>query len=126
MDPMQEIFTKTAVGLATEMFKEALKTVKTVGGHLIAKDIIGTAAQRYAESAERRHNSIRIFGMSRPVPLEQIYTKVNVLTKIARHEHTTVSDLTQEINLAQRRFGRILSTKPGRLIPLSQGAPYDV
>lgn len=110
---MEELIGKVAVALATEIFKDALSAVKNVRGTLLAKDFAGIAAQQYTESAERRHNAMRIFGMSRPIPLDRIYTKVNMLAKIQRNDYTTLADLTQEISISQRRFGRILGTRPG-------------
>jgi energy-coupling factor transporter ATP-binding protein EcfA2 len=110
---MEEFIGKVAIALATEIFKDALSAVKNARGILLAKDFAGTAAVKYTESAERRHNAMRIFGMSRPIPLNRIYTKVNMLAKIQRNDYTTLSDLTQEISISQRRFGRILSTRPG-------------
>ena len=110
---MEELIGKVAVALATEIFKDALSAVKNVRGTLLAKDFAGIAAQQYTEFAERRHNAMRIFGMSRPIPLDRIYTKVNMLAKIQRNDYTTLADLTQEISISQRRFGRILGTRPG-------------
>ena len=106
---MEELIGKVAVALATEIFKDALSAVKNVRGTLLAKDFAGIAAQQYTEFAERRHNAMRIFGMSRPIPLDRIYTKVNMLAKIQRNDYTTLADLTQEISISQRRFGRFLA-----------------
>jgi hypothetical protein len=60
---MDELFGKVAVSLTTEIFKEALISVQHLGNRLRAHDFAGVAARKYAESVERRYNSMRIFGI---------------------------------------------------------------
>jgi len=110
---MDELFGKIAVSLTTEIFKDAFISAQNLGNSLRAHDFAGVAARKYSDSVERRYNSMRIFGMSRPVPLNRIYTKVNMLAKIERNEYSTLAELTQELSISQRRFGRILQTRPG-------------
>src|SRR5690242_11753741 len=110
---MDELQSRLAVNLITEAFKEAVKAIQSIGGALLPTDLLGTSAQRYADSTQRRYSTVKIVGMQRPVPLEQIYTRVNVLEKILQNEHLSTIDLTEEMDIVQRRFGRITDTKPG-------------
>ena len=90
---MNELEARLAVNVVTEIFKETVK-----GAHALFKkfydeardrDILGLAAQRYADSVERRYNSMKILGMRQAIPLERIYTKVNLLEKIDRFQYNT-------------------------------------
>jgi predicted NACHT family NTPase len=114
---MEDIQSKIAVGLITEIFKEVIKGVHTLASSLTEKgrnlDILGSAAQQYAERTRKRYNSMKIFGMSRPIPLDKIYTKVNMLEKIRRSQRATVHELVELSDIHQRIFGKKQDTKPG-------------
>lgn len=43
------------------------------------EDPFGQEAQQYTESVERRYNMMKIIGMSGPVPIRNIFVRVNIL-----------------------------------------------
>jgi len=101
----------------TELLKEALRglefATKRAFRGLKDADVLSVAAKRYFEGVERRHNSMRIFGMSKPIPLTRIYTRVNILERLSRTEHYNIDDLKTFSDLLQRRLGPTLPVKPG-------------
>src|SRR5690242_17381394 len=96
---MDDFQSKIAAGMVVELFKEAIKGAQhlsnLIGGKLKVSDPLGTAARLYIDSCERRHNSIRIFGMSRSIPLDRVYTSVRVLSQVQKTEFRSLDNLFQ-------------------------------
>ncbi|MFC1715274.1 NACHT domain-containing protein [Candidatus Poribacteria bacterium] len=80
-------------------------TVKWLQGKVKERDPLGVAARRYAEAVEKRYNAIRVFGMSRPIPLRKLYIWVRVLEKITAEQWKTVEDLEKAFDRDIRGFG---------------------
>ena len=112
----EDVAAKIAVNLITEIFKEAVKGVKElaalVNERTKGRDFLGCVAKDYQKRLIRRYNVMRIFGMTKPVPLESIYTRVNILERITATRRDSVEQLT-ELLQRQRRFGQIQASKPG-------------
>jgi len=116
-DPSADIAAKVAANLITEAFKSSFKSLKEAEDWLVRlnkkRDFFGFAARRYAHKVESRYNSMRIFGMNNPVPLRNIYTRVNVLNKITSSHRTTVEDLERFFDLDRRGFGQVRENDEG-------------
>lgn len=74
---------------------------------------LDAAAKKYTNRLESYYNSIRIFGMSAPVPLRDIFVRVNVLDKLNSLCSVTVKELEGIFDRDKRGFGHIKKTKPG-------------
>src|SRR4051794_1127357 len=111
IEPNSEIVSKVAVDLVTSVFKSSLGRLKEAQDWLNNKntqfDPLGSAARKYAERIEERYNSMRIFGMDKPVPLRSIYTRVNILEKITSRHRATVRELELFFDRDFKNFGRI-------------------
>jgi hypothetical protein len=115
-----DITAKVAVSLITEAFKATLATLEEaedwVKRQNKKRDIFGLAARKYAAKVESLYNSMRIFGMSNPVELRSIYTRVNVLSKLTASHRVTVEALERHFNRDRSGFGRIQSSTDGTAI----------
>ena len=80
------------------------------------KDILGTASKQYKQKLEERYNMIRIFGMERPIPLRNIYVRVNILEKITERLRLSIKTLEKQFDLDKRGFGKVRLTRPGTKI----------
>lgn len=85
-DPLVEMGSKFAVGVAVETFKECLKGIRGVAGWIKSKskeyDPLDRAAKSYVEGFEERYNCIRVFGMNKSIPLTDIYIRANILENL--------------------------------------------
>lgn len=95
------------------IFKEAAKA----GQWLIEKnkelDYTGAAARRYAAHLEERYNTVRVFGMDKPLPLREIFVRVNVLEKITARQRISIDDLRSQFESNRRSFGTAIKTMDG-------------
>lgn len=107
-DPTADVAAKVAVSIITEVFKSALHGVKDTKDWLDVqnkkRDIFGFAARKYANKVEKLYNTMRIFGMSNPVPLRGIYTRVNILQKLTSSFQITVEELERRFNSNSGQF----------------------
>ena len=75
--------TLETASLITEVFKGAVRGIKRfdkwAGDKAVERDLLGIAARTYAARLEERYNTMRVLGMSKPVPLRSIYVRVKVL-----------------------------------------------
>ncbi len=103
--------------LITELFKECFQTFKAANSWVentkIDKNFLSEAGEKYKRHLEERYDSMRIFGMSRPVPLRSIYTRVNILEKISSRHRDTIEDLEKFFDRDRGNFGKIRETKDG-------------
>ena len=113
-----EIVAKVAVDLITELFKKSLLGLREAEEWITERnrkyDPLGLAAKKYAERLEERYNYVRIFGMNEPVPLRNLYTRVNILKKITASHRSTVEELQKSFTKTQSwSFGNTTSTEDG-------------
>ncbi|MEW6738246.1 MAG: NACHT domain-containing protein, partial [Acidobacteriota bacterium] len=85
--------------VVTRLFKECFRTFANAGEWVkestIQQDFLGKAGKVYTDTLERRYGTIRIMGMSEPVPLRNIYTSMNILEKITAQQRISYDDLEQ-------------------------------
>lgn len=100
-----------------EAFKESFKGIFKSKNWFIAKekeyDFFGKAAKKYSEKMEERYNSVRIFGMDKPIPLRSIYVRVNILKKITARQGKSIEELEKQFDRDQRGFGFGIRTIKG-------------
>lgn len=110
----EEIGAKAAAAVLTELFKECAKGAT---GWLREKakerDFFGTAAEKYRQQIVDRFGTVKILGMTKPIPLDTIYTQINILEKISSRQRTTIQALEKQFCSDTRGFGCIQETKPG-------------
>lgn len=75
--------------------------------------LLTSGAHEYESSLEERHRTMRILGMTRPVPLRTIYTRVNILEKITAKHRSTIEDLERFFDRDRKHFGKAVKTKDG-------------
>ena len=113
-DATEELAIKFAVSFTTELAKTTFKGLKGwLSTEANKHDLFGTALRAYKEGADQRHDSMRIFGMDRPVPLRDIYVRVNILERATARHHATIEELEQFFQRHQRGFGQSRETKDG-------------
>lgn len=123
---MNELGERFAVNALTELFKSSLKGlfsgVKAYAGEIAALDPFGLIASKYAENILLRYGTIKIMGMTNPMPLEQIYTNVNVLKGVPSRYRRSAEFLQNKFEVelqdelkgfGQRNFGEVAKTKEG-------------
>ncbi len=64
---------------AKAAFELAWETVGKIGNWAKQKSEVKTATQSYAEAYRKRYGNVKVLGMSKPMPLHQIYTAVRVV-----------------------------------------------
>lgn len=108
-DPGTEILINAAGSAICEILKSVVQGVGKATEWLRATttehDPFRIVARRYAERMQDRYGSIRIFGMPRPIPLRDVYVRVNLLPKITSRRRTTVDDLERSFDRYNRHFG---------------------
>ena len=117
MNDPTELTSKVAANILTEIFKSTLSGLKDTERWLQKKsksyDFLNLSAQKYAEKIEKQYNIMRIFGMKEPMPLRNIFVKVNILEKRSSQQRLTASDLDKIFNRNQRGFRPIQKTITG-------------
>lgn len=95
MDYEQKIMSS----VINETIKEATKGIKNISKWLGVKsteyDIIGLIVKRYEESVLERYDHMRILGMSEPVPLSDIFVRVDILKKPNYLKRVSIEELTE-------------------------------
>src|SRR6185295_18598178 len=95
-DPTADIVGRVAATVVAEIFKNTLQGLREAKGWIKSKaselDVLGLAANKYAEKLERRFDRIHIFGMSKAIPLRSIFTQVNILEQITAKHRATVEE----------------------------------
>lgn len=70
-------------------------------------DLFGRAAKLYKTNLERQIGHIRIIGMDAPVPLRNLFVKVNILDKLTSKQVLTVQQLEAYFDKDKGSFGKI-------------------
>lgn len=100
-----------------DLFKESFQVFKEanlwVQNTKVDNNFLGEAGEKYKNHLEERYDSMRIFGMNRPVPLRSIYTRVNILEKISSRYRDSIEDLERFFDRDRGNFGKIRETKDG-------------
>ena len=79
-------------------------------------------SQRYVKNYAKRHGILKVLGMSEPVELDSIYTKVCLLSDNDRYRFTSVDGLEQSFR-ETRRFRNFKGEKPAGL-DVANAEPY--
>ncbi|MBN2009214.1 NACHT domain-containing protein [candidate division KSB1 bacterium] len=94
-----EIISKVAVNIITEIFKNSLCGIKEVHTWVSSKskkhDLLKLSSGKYVSKLENLYSEIRIIGMQKPVPLRKIFVNVNVLEGISSLQVLSVKQLEE-------------------------------
>src|ERR1035437_2808006 len=108
----------TAVGKA--IFASAWKSISKVPQWIQNKyrehDPFGVEAGLYSARIEDRYNTMRIIGMCRPMPIRNIFVRVNILRKISAQHRSTIDELEETLNKDQSGFGIVAATLEGQQV----------
>jgi len=116
-EPISTFESEIIGNIITEVFKTCLIGLKEADKWFQNKrkenDFFGIAADNYKNNLINRYDTIRIFGMTKPVSLRNIYTRLNILTKITSRQRISVNDLEKHFDRDNRSFGYSQFTKTG-------------
>ena len=113
-DSIEEMEAKFAVGVAIEIFKRCLNNVRGVSEWVSREhDPLDKAAKNYVEKFDERYNCMKVLDMSKPIPLTDIYTRVNILEKITTRQWSSVEELLEAFDASNRNFGVPKEAKTG-------------
>lgn len=116
-DSNEDIAVKVTINVITEIFKACFSGLKDAEDWIKAKnkqyDPFQRAATKYVQQVEQRYNSMRIFGMNKPVPLRSIYTRINVLEKITARHRATIEELERYFDRDLRNFSHKQKSRDG-------------
>ena len=116
-DTTTEIASKIAVSILKDAFKAAANGIKAldkwVGDQAEKRDILGLAARQYAKRMEERYNAMRVLGMTKPVPLRNIYVSVHLLATIRERLHRSIEELEEQFERDKRGYGLVIESKDG-------------
>ena len=99
--------------LAKATVKETISGLKGTLTRAKKYDLFGTALQTYVGHMEARYNTMRIFGMNKPIPLRDIYVRANILEDVTAQDLLTVKELEARFQRDTRRIGQVRETKEG-------------
>ena len=104
---------KLIEALAQAVAKETIRGLKSRLTYAKKYDLFGTALQTYVGRMEERYNTMRIFGMNKPIPLRDIYVRANILEDVTAQDLLTVEELEARFQRDTRRIGQVRETKEG-------------
>jgi hypothetical protein len=91
--------------LFKECFKNFDQAAEWINTRNITYNLLSKAGQAYAKHLEGRYNFVHIFGMNKPVPLRNIYIRINLLERITSRHRATVDELEHYFDRNRRSFG---------------------
>ena len=104
---------KLIEALAQAVAKEMISGLKGTLTGAQKYDLFGTALQTYVGRMEERYNTMRIFGMNKPILLRDIYVRANILEDVTAQDLLTVKELEARFQRDTRRIGQVRETKEG-------------
>lgn len=95
-------------------FKTFNKAKEWLAANEIVTDKFFTiAGNQYKDFLNFHYNTMKIAGMSKPIPLSDILIKVNILKKITSKQEITAQELQEYFVYDSRGFGKKLKTEEG-------------
>lgn len=115
------MFTQISEKIVTEIFLEIFRSSIKGFGKIFSwfdlkrkeRGFWDGAATKYAEKLNRLYGQIRILGMNKPVPLKDIYIRVNILEKITASQRISREELEKQFDRDRRKSGLKVATKAG-------------
>lgn len=109
------------VAVGKELIKDVIKTAwskvakvpEWVKQRYEKEDPFGLEAAKYCARVQERYGAMRIIGMARPMPIRNIFVRVNMLHKISAQRRSTIEDLEEQLNRDQSGFGQVANTLEG-------------
>lgn len=109
-------FDKITADFITQFFKDAYqKRWEWAKVEDQKHDYFRTASEKYTTEIWEKYNSMRVFGMSEDVPLDDIFVRVNILEKTQEQFRDTLEYLHRQFDSKKREinFGEIRKTIEG-------------
>ncbi|MDP8239775.1 MAG: NACHT domain-containing protein [Candidatus Hatepunaea meridiana] len=107
------VIVKIFIGTAIELGRIAVKDAKKVIKDEAEKKRYEKAAVEYSKNLLKLYGHVRVIGLNKPLPLEGVYTDVNILSRptgnIPLPEH-----LAEAIFLGKAKFGDVKEEDKGR------------
>jgi energy-coupling factor transporter ATP-binding protein EcfA2 len=107
MTGMESFFDPLTSGLVGIL----LDTAKKVGGKFVQaigdRTKASAALKQYADKYTARYGTLKLLGMSKPIPLEAIYTKVKFLDELSIRQFVPLTTLEQTYRKKQKRGFRM-------------------
>jgi hypothetical protein len=114
VEPTGEFVSHVAVNVLSNVLRQSLDGLKSASSWLASitreYDPFGIAIRRYGENLQARYGKIRIFGMSEPIPLRDLFVRVNILPKALAHYRLSADDMQELFDWQTRRVERALET----------------
>lgn len=112
------------VAVGKELIKDVIKAAWTkvakvpecVKQRYEKEDPFGLEASKYCQRVQERYGTMRIVGMARPMPIRDIFVRVNMLHKISAQRRSTIEDLEEQLNRDQSGFGQVANTLEGHQV----------
>lgn len=112
MDLLNE--SQIITGFISEILKTAYQGIRDkVKGEVKENDFFDIAAKKYGQKIADRYNFIRVFGMSEPMPLRNLYVRANILEKASYYKKASLEELEKSLNQDKRGFGKTKETRSG-------------
>jgi len=112
MDLLNE--SQIVTSFISEILKTAYKGIRDkVKGEVKEHDFFGTTAKKYGQKIADRYNFIRVFGMSEPIPLRNLYVRTNILEKVSYYKKVSLEELEEAFDQDKRSFGTTKETRSG-------------
>ena len=112
-----EFVGKFTANMLTELFKESLKGLKSfdewIRDETKKYDLLGKGARAYGDKVFERYNQMQIYGQSKPKPLSDIYTYVNIFENLTNLQNLSPEELQKVFDKDSKTLGRLKETKYG-------------
>lgn len=103
---MQDI--RSAIELGVALIKDIMN---------VENNFLETAIRKYVGELIKRNCTIKVLGMRKPLPLEKLYVRANILKdKITAELGLSAKELEKFYNVERRAFGKIAETVDGELM----------
>lgn len=79
----------------------------------ISDEHLFAQARHYLAKLEKQCNTMRIFGMTEPKPVREVYVRVNILKKITSRTFKKLNELEEQFDWEKKGFGVKVETVPG-------------
>jgi hypothetical protein len=107
----------SSIEIGVEIFTGIVsKAYKSLSSHLQKRDFIKTVTLEYIKGLWERNSTIKVLTMQEPRPLESLYVRVNILSKISAEGGDSAEELEKFFDRDRRAFGQNIETIDGTLV----------
>ncbi len=103
----------TSVDIFLKLVQQAYSGLK---GYAQEHDFFSTATREYLAGLLQRNSTIKVLTMNEPRPLESLYVRANILTRLTAERGDSVEELEKFFDRDIRAFGQSRETVDGELM----------